>query len=68
MIWLSRFGIYIVGLVAGGLALAGYAEFDAQTWVLDIAPFNLREFALTGAATFGNGLAAIALVRGWGKK
>ena len=65
MIWLGRFGIYIAGLAAGGMALAGYADFDAQTWVLDIAPFNLREFILTGVAMIGNGLAAIALARGW---
>jgi len=68
MIWISRFGIYIAGLAAGALALAGYADFDSQTWVLDIAPFNLREFVLTATATVGNGLAAIAVARGWGKK
>lgn len=60
--------IYILGLGAGGLALAGYAEFDSATWVLDIKPFNLREFALTATTTGGNALAALAVWRGWGRK
>lgn len=66
--WFGRFALYLLGLGAGGLALSGYAEFDPATWVLDIHPFNLREFALTGAATAGNGLAALAAFRGWGRK
>lgn len=64
----GRIALYIVGLCAGGLALSGYATFDAETWVLDIHPFNLREFTLTAAATVGNGLAAVAAFRGWGRK
>ena len=64
----SRFLIYLAGLAAGGLALSGYATFDAQTWMLDIAPFNLREFILTSVTTAGNGLAALALWRKWGRK
>lgn len=68
MAWISRFGVYIVGLFAGVLALAGYADFDPVTWQLDIHPFDVREFTLTGAATIGNALAALAVVRGWGRK
>ncbi len=60
--------LYIAGLAAGALALAGYADFDAATWTLDIHPFNLKEFLLTGMTTAGNALAAIAVWRGWGKK
>lgn len=60
--------IYIAGLIAGGLALAGYADFDPETWMLDIKPFNLREFLLTGVTTAGNALAAVAVWRGWGRK
>lgn len=63
-----RWLIYISGLAAGGLALAGYADFDPQTWMIDIRPFNLREFVLTGATTAGNALAAVAVWRQWGKK
>ena len=65
MAWIARFGIYIVGLLAGGLALAGYADFDPATWVLDIHAFDVREFVLTAAATVGNALAAVAAWRGW---
>ena len=68
MLTSSRLLFYILGLGAGGMALAGYADFDPQTWVLDIHPFNLREFVLTATTTAGNGLAAIALARGGGRK
>lgn len=64
----SRKLIYLTGLAAGVLELSGYASFDPETWVLDIAPFNLREFLLTGVTTAGNGLAALALWRKWGRK
>lgn len=59
---------YILGLIAGGFALAGYATFDPETWMLDISPFDLREFVLTATTTGGNALAALAVWRGWGKK
>ena len=69
MNWSSgRLVIYLAGLIAGGLALAGYADFDASTWVLDIRPFNLREFVLTGATTAGNVLASLAVWRKWGAR
>lgn len=61
----GRFGIYIVGFGAGMLALAGYADFDPNTWMLDIKPFNLKEFALTATTTGGNILAAVAVWTGW---
>ncbi len=66
--WMARQGLYLIGILAGGMALAGYATFDPQTWMLDIQPFNLREFVLTGAATSGNVLAALAVWRRWGRK
>ena len=68
MIWMSRFGIYIGALLAGGLALAGYAEFNPETWMLDISPFDVREFTLTAATTVGNALAAVAAWRGWARR
>ena len=69
MTWtFSRLALYLAGIAAGGLALAGYADFDSATWTLDIKPFNLREFLLTGATTGGNALAALAVWRGWGNK
>lgn len=66
--WASRLTIYIAGLGAGFLALSGYASFDPQTWMLDIHPFDLREFALTSVTTAGNALAALAVWRGWKSK
>ena len=64
----SRIALYLLGLGAGGLALSGYADFDPQTWMLDIHPFNLREFALTSITTAGNAVAALAVWKGWGRK
>lgn len=65
---LGRGAIYLLGLAAGGLALAGYATFDAETWMLDISPFDLKKFVLTIAATVGNGVAALAVWKKWGRK
>ena len=65
MAWAARFGIYIAGFLAGGLALAGYADFDPATWSLDIHPFDVRDLVLTSAAMIGNTLAAFAAWRGW---
>ena len=48
--------------------MAGYASFDSETWVIDIYPFNLKEFILTGATTAGNVLASLAVWRKWGRK
>ncbi len=64
----SRGFLYIVALGCGFLALSGYADWDAETWTLDIHPFNVKEFILTGGATIGNALAALAVWRGWGRK
>ena len=64
----SRLGIYIGALLAGALALAGYAEFNPETWMLDISPFDVREFTLTAATTVGNALAAVAAWRGWARR
>ena len=69
MDWTKSRGLfYLLALGAGGLALSGYADFDPQTWMLDIHPFNLKEFALTGMTTAGNALAGLAVWRKWGVK
>ena len=66
MDWTKSRGLfYLLALGAGGLALSGYADFDPQTWVLDIHPFNLKEFVLTGMTTAGNALAGLAVWRRW---
>lgn len=66
--WIGRLLIYLAGIGAGGLALAGYAYFDTATWMLDIHPFNIREFLLIGVTTSGNILAGLAVWRGWKRK
>ncbi|MDQ2067639.1 hypothetical protein Q9295_14775 [Xinfangfangia sp. CPCC 101601] len=63
---MSRGLFYLASLLAGGLALAGLADFDPASGMLDIRPFDLREFSLTLLATIGNALAALAVWKGWG--
>lgn len=64
--WASgRLLIYSAGLLAGGAALMGYADFDPETWMLDIKPFKLDEFMLTAGTTAGNALAVLAVWSGW---
>ncbi len=60
----SRLAIY--GLAAFGslLAATGYADFDAVSGMLDPKPINI--YALFGLS--GNGLAILALIKGWGGK
>jgi hypothetical protein len=64
----SRLIAYGVGLVASLLALAGYAKFDIQTGTLDILPFNISVVTTWVITAFTNALAAVALLRGWGRK
>jgi hypothetical protein len=59
---------YLLAAGAGILALTGYADFDAETWMIDIHPFNLKEFFLTAGTTAGNVLAWLAVWLGWGRK
>lgn len=64
----GRGALYIAGLVAGGLALAGYADFDSATGAFDLHPINLYDALTTGLQTAGNALAALAVWRKWGQK
>ena len=64
----SRGLLYIAGLVAAFLALSGYADFDSATGAFDLHPINLYDALTTGLQTLGNGLAAIAVWKGWGRK
>jgi hypothetical protein len=63
-----RLVAYLVGMGASVMALAGYATFDHQTGELDILPFNISVVStwVVGMAT--NLLAAVAVIRGWGRK
>ena len=60
-----RLGVYIAALVAGCAAMAGYGDFDPATFIFDLHPFNVREAVLTLGMMIGNGLAAVAFLRGW---
>ena len=64
----SRGLLYIAGLAAGALALAGYADFDSATGAFDLHPINLYDVMTTGLQTAGNALAALAVWKGWGRK
>jgi hypothetical protein len=64
----GRLAIYLATLGASLLAMSGLATFDVTTGDLDIHPFNV--YAAMGAAggAVSSGLAAIALLRGWGSR
>jgi hypothetical protein len=67
----ARLGTYATGLVGlFGLILAGagLAEFDYETGMIDLAPFNVYALAAlvpTGVAAM---LAPLALLKGWKAK
>lgn len=64
----TRALIYALGLGGSILAAMGYADFNAETGVLDLKPVNI--YALIGAASgmSASALALLAVVRGWGRK
>lgn len=64
----ARFALYFTFFVGSALSIAGLADFDPATGILDPRPFNL--YALVGA-TGGVGssaLAMFALLKGWGRR
>lgn len=64
---IARLVVYVAGLGASLLALAGYAQFDSATGELDILPFNISVVTTWGITAFSNALAGMALLRGWSK-
>ena len=66
--WTVRLATYLACLIASGLALSGYADFDSATGTFDLHPIDL--YGLVGAAggVVSSALASLALWRGWGKK
>ena len=64
---ITRGAIYLACFAGSALALAGMAEFDSATGVLDIGPFNL--YAATGAVAgiVSSALAFFAVMFRWGK-
>lgn len=61
---LSRLLIYALAAAGSVAAAFGYADFDAVSGVLDPKPINI--YALFGLS--GNGLAVLALIKGWGAR
>ena len=63
---IARFLAYALGFAASILALKGYATYENGQ--LDILPFDVSVAATWIVTAFTNGLAMLAVVRGWGKK
>ena len=67
----ARLAAYIGSALAGGaflLSAFGYAEYDASTGLVDIAPFNVYALAAIVAGPLASAMAAIAVWFGWGAK
>lgn len=68
----TRGVVYIAGFVGSGAALwlaaSGHATYDIATGDLDILPFNVPQLVTQAISWAGNGLALIAVWRGWGRK
>lgn len=64
--------IYVAGILGSGAALwltaHGYATYDSASGVLDIQPFNVAQVATQLVSWVGNGLALMAVWKGWGRK
>ncbi len=65
---LARGLIYLLCLGASALAMAGIADFDPKTGVLDVHAFNIYALVGTGGGVVSSGLAMLALLRGWGRR
>ncbi len=66
---ISRLALYLAGFGASGLALwlsaSGVATYDPTTGVFDLLPFDVKQFTTQLVSWVGNGMAALALWRGW---
>jgi hypothetical protein len=67
----ARLVYYIGTALFGGAVLVsslGYADFDTATGEIDFHPFNIYTLAAVVAGPlFGLSMAALAVLRGWGK-
>ena len=61
---------YFLALGIGMAAVAaGWATFDPQTGMIDIAPFNLFTGVALALSVAGSPLMALlAVIKGWGRK
>jgi hypothetical protein len=64
----TRKGIYLTGIISfAGVALAGLglAEFDLETGMIDLAPFNAYALGAAIPSVVALVMAPIALIRQW---
>lgn len=65
----ARGAIYLLGVIGSGAALwlaaSGFATYDIATGELDILPFNVTQVVTQAVSWAGNGLALIAVWKGW---
>lgn len=54
----------VIGLIVAGL---GYADFDHATGMIDLKPFNLYALAGLAPTIASPFLAAVAVIKGWGR-
>ena len=68
----TRSAVYFVGVLGSGAALwlaaSGFATYDLATGELDILPFNVTQVVTQAVSWVGNGLALLAVWRGWGAR
>ena len=67
----SRLTVYVTMALTGLaslLAFLGYATFDRETGLVDLAPFNIYLVAPLIGSVAASALAAVALVLRWGGK
>ncbi len=65
----ARGAVYLLGVIGSGVALwlaaSGFATYDIATGELDILPFNVTQVVTQAVSWAGNGLALIAVWKGW---
>ena len=69
--WKLRLAAYIGGFfgIAATLAAAfGWGTYDHATGMFDPPPIDVKALAGLIVTGLGNGLAALAVIRGWGRK
>lgn len=67
----ARITIYIMAILSGLAALAslaGVADYDASSGMVDVHPFSITLVGGVIAPVLASGLAAVAAWLGWGRK